>query len=145
MIGVGMILGSLALNRFAQRLSKSHLVIWGLLVIAGFVVLMASFKNTTMAGLGTFGIGVGVIFIIVAAQTLMQQRTPIEMVGRVSSSFMSVLSFAQLFGLVFSGSLAQVLGIRNLFYASAALLLLIAGFGYFRLPQPATQEQVPNQ
>ncbi len=143
MIGVGMILGSLVLNRFAKHSSKSHLVIWGLLVIAGFVVLMAAFKNSVMAGLGTFGIGVGVIFIIVAAQTLMQQRTPIEMVGRVSSSFMSVLSIAQLFGLVFSGSLAQYLGTRNLFYASAALLLLIAGFGYFRLPQP-TLEKVSN-
>jgi predicted MFS family arabinose efflux permease len=62
---------------------------------------------------------------------------------------MSVLSIAQLIGLVFSGSLAQVLGIRNLFYASAVLLLFLTVFGYFRLPQPApigagTAEQQPG-
>jgi DHA3 family macrolide efflux protein-like MFS transporter len=143
MIGVGMILGSLVLNKFAQKLPKSQLVIWGLLVIAVFVVVMASFKNIPMAAVGTFGIGVGIVFIIVAAQTLMQQRTPIELVGRVSSSFMSVLSVAQLFGLVFSGSLAQVLGIRTLFFASAGLLVIIACFGYFRLP-PA-EDQATHQ
>jgi MFS family permease len=140
MIGIGMILGSLIVNRFAQRVPKSHLVIWGLLTLAVFVVVMAAFKNMVMAGLGTFGIGVGIIFIIVAAQTLMQQQTPIELVGRVSSSFMSVLSIAQLFGLVFSGSLAQTLGTRNLFYASAGLLLLITALGYYRLPQTPSPE-----
>ena len=95
-----------------------------------------------------FGVGVGVVFVIVAAQTLMQGQTPIELVGRVSGSFMAVLSIAQLVGLVFSGSLAQTLGIRNLFYASAAMLMLITVFGYFRLPnqaamtpQPAPQQQ----
>jgi predicted MFS family arabinose efflux permease len=67
----------------------------------------------------------------------MQGQTPMELIGRVSSSVMSVLSIAQLVGLVFSGSLAQTLGIRNLFYASAVLLCLMAVFGYFRLPQPA--------
>ena len=68
----------------------------------------------------------------------MQGQTPMELIGRVSSSVMSVLSIAQLVGLVFSGSLAQTLGIRNLFYASAVLLLLITVFGYFRLPQQAS-------
>jgi MFS family permease len=107
-------------------------------------MVMAAFKSVAMAGLGTFGIGIGIVFIIVAAQTLMQQKTPIELVGRVSSSFMSVLSISQLFGLVFSGSLAQVLGIRQLFFASAVLLVLIACFGYFRLPQPQAEEQLSN-
>lgn len=48
-----------------------------------------------------------------------------------------MLSFAQLIGLVISGSFAQTLGIRNLFFASAAMLALFAGFGYFRLPAQA--------
>ena len=34
-------------------------------------------------------------FIIVPAQTLMQQETPHAMVGRVSSSFLSLISVAQ--------------------------------------------------
>jgi MFS family permease len=99
---------------------------------------MASIGYVTVAAVGAFGIGFGAIFIIVPTQTLMQQETPVELVGRVSSSFMSVLSISQLVGLIISGSLTQKLGIRNLFFASAAMLVLFACFGYFRLPAQAT-------
>jgi len=101
------------------------------------VVVIAAFKTIAAASVGMFGLGIGVLLVIVSAQTIMQVQTPMEMVGRVSSSFMSVLSIAQLLGLVISGSLAQALGIRNLFFASAAMLFLITVLGYFRLPQPA--------
>ena len=137
LIGVGMIGGTVLISRFGKEASKTHLALGGLLTMAGFVVVMAAFKTIAAAAAGMFGLGVGVLFVIVAAQTIMQGQTPMEMVGRVSGSFMSVLSFAQLVGLVISGSLAQALGIRNLFFASAAMLLLITVLGYFRLPQPA--------
>jgi len=147
LIGVGMIFGTLALSRFGKQVSKTHLALWGLFTMGAFVVVMAAFKTIPAASAGMLGLGIGVIFVIVSAQTIMQGQTPIEMVGRVSSSFMAVLSIAQLVGLVISGSLAQTLGIRNLFFASAALLFLITVFGYFRLPQqqtisaPTPQEQ----
>ncbi len=138
LIGVGMIGGTLLMSRFAQNLSKTHLALWGLVTMGAFVVVLAAFKSIAAASVSMFGIGVGVVFVFVSAQTLMQGLTPMELIGRVSSSVMSVLSIAQLVGLVFSGSLAQTLGIRNLFYASAAMLFLITLFGFFRLPQQAT-------
>jgi DHA3 family macrolide efflux protein-like MFS transporter len=136
LIGVGMIGGTLIMNRFAQKLSKTHLALWGLLIMGVFVIVLAAFRSITAASISMLGVGVGVVFVFVSAQTLMQGQTPMELIGRVSSSVMSVLSIAQLVGLVFSGSLAQTLGIRNLFYASAIMLFLITVFGYFRLPQP---------
>jgi MFS family permease len=138
LIGVGMIVGTLGISRFAKQVSKTHLALWGLLTMGAFVVVMAAFKTIAAASVGMFGLGVGVIFVVVSAQTLMQGQTPMELIGRVSASFMAVLSIAQLVGLVISGSLAQTLGIRNLFFASASLLFLITAFGYFRLPQQAT-------
>jgi len=140
LIGVGMIFTTLFLTRFARRQSSAHLVLLGLITIGVFVVIMASFKSLIAAGIGTFGTGVGIVFIIVSAQTLMQQETPVELIGRVSSSVMSVISLAQLVGLIFSGSLAQTLGIRKLFFVSAVLLFLIAAFGFFRLPQPMPEK-----
>jgi MFS family permease len=83
-----------------------------------------------MATLSTFTIGFAIAFVIVPAQTMYQQETPHEMVGRVSSSFMSLITFAQLLGLLLSGYLAQRLGIRPLFIASAGALVLLAAFGY---------------
>ena len=109
-----MIAGTLVMNRFAQ-LSKTHLALWGLLTMGAFVLVLAGFKTVAAASISMFGVGVGVVFVFVSAQTLMQGQTPIEMIGRVSSTVMSVLSFAQLIGLVFSGSLAQALGITKLF------------------------------
>ena len=82
-----------------------------------------------------FGIGVGVVFVFVSAQTMMQGQTPMEMMGRVSSSLMAALSWAQLVGLAISGSLARQVGVRTLFFASAIMLAVFAGLGYFRLPQ----------
>jgi len=114
--------------------------------MGAFVVVLAAFKSIAAASISMFGAGVGVVFVFVSAQTLMQGQTPMELIGRVSGSFMSVLSIAQLIGLVFSGSLAQTLGIRNLFYVSAAMLLLITVFGYFRLPQqPPISAGTPEQ
>lgn len=138
LIGVGMILGTLTISRYAKNSSKTHLTLWGLFTMGAFVIVLAAFQSIAAASVSMLGIGVGVIFVIVAAQTLMQGQTPLEMVGRVSASFMAVLSISQLVGLVVSGSLAQAVGIRSLFYASAGLLFLITVFGYFRLPKQAT-------
>jgi MFS family permease len=137
LIGVGMIFATQFITRFANNRSKSHLVVAGLLGMGIAVMVMASISHVAVAAIGAFGIGFGAIFIIVPTQTLMQQETPVELVGRVSSSFMSVLSVSQLVGLIISGSLAQALGIRNLFFASAAMLAIFALFGYFRLPAQA--------
>jgi MFS family permease len=137
LIGVGMIFATQFITRFAKDRSKSLLVVAGLLGMGIAVVVMASIGHVAVAGIGAFGIGFGAIFIIVPTQTLMQQETPVELVGRVSSSFMSVLSISQLVGLIISGSLAQTLGIRNLFFASAVMLVLFACFGYFQLPAQA--------
>ena len=147
LIGVGMIAGTLVMSRLAQRVWKTHLALWGVLTMGAFVLVLAAFKSVAAASISMFGVGVGVIFVFVSAQTLMQGQTPMELIGRVSSTVMSVLSIAQLVGLVFSGSLAQTLGITKLFYASAGMLVLMTVFGYFRLPQqaaiptPAPQQQ----
>jgi MFS family permease len=140
LIGIGMILTTPLLTRFAQRYSKGSLVVLGLFGMGVAVLVMAALSRTWTAALGAFGIGAGATLIIVPTQTLMQQETPQELIGRVSSSLWSVLSLSQLVGLAFSGSLAQTLGIRQLFLLSAAMLLLFALFGYARLPKSPTEE-----
>jgi len=50
--------------------------------------------------------------------------------GRVSSTFMSLIALAQVLGLLLSGYLAQRLGIRALFLTCAGVLALVAGAGH---------------
>jgi MFS family permease len=101
------------------------------LAFATFV--LALFHTALLAGVSMFGIGFAIAFIVVPAQTLMQQETPHDMLGRVSSSFMAVFSLSQLLGLVLSGSLADLIGVRRLFLASAVLLIVLSGAGYLWL------------
>ena len=51
---------------------------------------------------------------------------------------MAALSWAQLLGLGISGSVAQAVGVRTLFFASAVLLAVFACVGFFRLPEATT-------
>lgn len=133
LMGVGMILCTLMIGRYAKSRAKTQMVVEGLLGIGISVVLMVAFRNIPMAAVGMFGVGVGAALIMIPSQTLIQAETPMEMVGRVSSSVWSLMSVAQVIGLIFSGSLAQRFGIVNLFYLSAAMLVAIAVIGFFRL------------
>jgi MFS family permease len=132
MVGVGMIVGTQLVTRLAKR-SKAHVVLSGLLSLGIGVAILGAFRNIPMASLSTFMMGFAIAFVWVPAQTMSQQETPPAMVGRVSSSFMSLVSIAQVLGLVLSGYLAQKLGIRPLFLASAAVLALLSAVGYLMM------------
>ncbi len=140
MIGVGLIVGTQFITRIAGDRSKKEIVLWGLLAAAAGVGLLGTFKFYSAAVASTFGLGFGISFVIVACQTLMQQETPREMLGRVSSSFMSVFSFAQCLGLLLSGKLAQWLNVRGVFDLCAFTLLVLAGLGYLRHQATSTPD-----
>jgi hypothetical protein len=52
---------------------------------------------------------------------------------------MAVMSLSQVLAMSGAGPIAETIGIRNLYYLSAALLLGIAAFGYPRIPKHADQ------
>jgi DHA3 family macrolide efflux protein-like MFS transporter len=130
MVGVGMIVGTQLVNRLARSRSKAHVVLGGLFSLGVGAGLLGAFRNSPMAALSTFTMGLAIAFVWIPAQTMSQQKTPPAMVGRVSSTFMSLIAMAQVFGLLLSGYLAQKLGIRLLFMACAGVLALISGVGY---------------
>jgi predicted MFS family arabinose efflux permease len=133
MIGVGMIMGTQTVHRFAAKRSKNHLVVFGLLACGLFILLPAAAATVPTTLIGMLGLGVGVAFVFIPAQTMLQQVTPAAMLGRVSSSLWSALALTQVVALTLSGSAAQAVGIRNLYFASAAMLFLIAGVGWRKL------------
>ena len=139
LIGIGMIACTLVIMKFARARAQTQMVIEGLLTIGLSVVVMAFFGHVPMTALAMLGVGIGSGLIMIPSQTLIQQATPVELAGRVSSTVWSLLSLAQVFGLVFSGSLAQRIGVINLFYLSAVFLVGVAAFGFFRLYRRAAQ------
>lgn len=137
LVGVGMITGTQLINRFGRDRSKNHTVVLGLFGIGFAILEVATFTNVAATVIGMLGVGFCVAFIMIPAQTLLQQETPKPMLGRVSSSMISVLSFAQILAMLLAGPAAEKIGIRNLYFASGVLLLLIGSTGYWQLRKPA--------
>lgn len=136
-IGIGMMLGTISLRKFGTKLASEKMVLIGLLLLGGSVAVMAAVHLIWTTVVASLTLGLGVAFIITPAQVLMQGKTPPEMLGRVSSSFMSVIAIAQMLGLVISGGAAEQIGILALFYACAAMLWILSGIGYWRMPRTA--------
>ena len=141
MIGVGLIVGTQTVNAVAKGFSKKYVALCGLLGLSFATFVLALFKTSFLAGASMFGIGFAIAFVVVPTQTLMQQETPQHMLGRVSSSFMAVFSLSQLLGLVLSGSLADMIGIRRLFLYSAVLLAILTAGGYLWLSEDKPEQK----
>jgi MFS family permease len=139
MIGLGMLLGINGLNTFGKKLSNTLLVYSGLCGIAIGLVLLTLLPHVWSTLVGNFIIGTAVAAIIVPAQTLFQQATPPELMGRVGSTFMSIVFAAQIAGLVLSGILTQHIGVRQVFALCALMLVILMAVGKIWMePRKAT-------
>jgi DHA3 family macrolide efflux protein-like MFS transporter len=129
MIGLGMLLGINGLNTFGKKLSNTLLVYSGLCGIAVGLVILTVLPHIWSTLVGNFIIGFSVAGIIVPAQTLFQQATPPELLGRVGSTFMSIIFAAQISGLILSGLLTQYIGVRQVFALCAVMLVILIMVG----------------
>ncbi len=129
MVGAGMIAGMPVVRRLSGRVPSETLVLGGLAGIGVGALFLGAFTFVATAMLGCFTLGFTFAGVIVPAQTLMQQETPPALVGRISSTMMSVVIFAQVVGLGLSGFLADTLGVRAVFFLCAILAWVLTGVG----------------
>ena len=139
MIGLGMLIGINGLNTFGKKLSNTLLVYSGLCGIAVGLVMLATLPHIWSTMIGNLIVGFSVAGIIVPSQTLFQQATPPELMGRVGSTFMSIIFAAQISGLILSGILTQHIGVRQVFALCAVLLMILIAVGKLWMePKPQT-------
>jgi MFS family permease len=129
MVGVGLLLGTLVIRRLTARLANDVLVLSGLAGIGAGVLLLGAVPLSAAALVATLIIGFAFAAIMVPAQTLLQRETPHDMIGRVSSTNISVAFLAQIIGLVLSGVLADRVGVRAVFFLCAGLAVSMAAGG----------------
>jgi MFS transporter, DHA3 family, macrolide efflux protein len=125
-VGLGMLVGTQIVRRLAKHLSDTTLVLSGLAGIGGGVLLLGAVPHIAAALGATFIIGFAFGAILVPAQTLIQRETPHDMLGRVGSTNASVIFLGQILGLVISGTLAEMIGVRMVFFLCAALSVGLA-------------------
>ena len=139
-IGIGLLSGVNILNIFAKRIPNTRQVYLGLsgmalgtllLAVSPMVAIITPHLNVpvVITVFGCFVIGFSCAGIIVPSQTLMQEETPAELMGRVGSTTISAIFGAQILGLLLSGILADHTSVRGVFAICTVLLaaLILAG------------------
>jgi MFS family permease len=129
--GIGIIAGSLIIGRFGQKQTKVYMISFGIFAL-GLSVLCTALSGTPAVALAAaLALGISAAYVLVPGQTLMQEETPHEILGRVSSTSMSLVTVCQLMSFLVAGAIASVIGIRNLYYIVAATLVAIGAGGYW--------------
>ena len=131
MIGVGLLLGTQIIRQIAHKpwTSDTGLVLWGLFGIGAGVLILGAAPYIVATFAATFIIGFAFAAIMVPATTLVQRETPSDMLGRVGSTNASVIFLGQILGLAASGILAELIGVRMVFFLCAALSVALAAAG----------------
>jgi MFS transporter, DHA3 family, macrolide efflux protein len=129
MVGIGLIAGAQLVPKLTQ-LSRVQVVLGGLFLLGFSAALLGAIRLTPLAAISTFVMGFAISFVLIPAQTMSQQETPPPLMGRVSSTFMSLILLSQVLGLLLSGYLAKIMGVRALFITSGGGLILIAAAAY---------------
>jgi hypothetical protein len=133
--GIGMVAGTALLNRWGQHFNKHFLTNLGLLLVAvclgltgGLAWLVAALSHGApplieMPTLGQVSVlvtpvmllalaaGFGFVAIMVPAQTLLQERAPVELRGRVFAVQLMLSNFASIVPLLLLGGLGDLIGI----------------------------------
>jgi MFS family permease len=128
----GTLAGTLAIGRLAKRLPRQLLIALGMGVVGLCILGLAILPAIPIAMVAAAGIGLGAALAMVAAATVLKERTPAELRGRVSSVSMSLMSAAQAGAMALAGSAAAWMGARGVYALSAAMLLAQPFCLYFR-------------
>ena len=132
-IGLGNLVGGFAIGLIGSRLALGRMVIAGYVLTGAFVAALA-LTNNLGAALGLcVGAGVGNMAFVIPSQTLMQRRTPPEMMGRVLGLRFTVVFGSMTLALAVGGLLGQFLG-ASLVIGIFGLVTVAAGLAGLFLP-----------
>ena len=122
-IGIGNLVGGFAIGLIGSRLARGRMVILGYALWGLFTVGLALTGNFAIAFAMMAGSGVANMIYVIPSQTLFQERTPVELIGRV-------VGFR--FSLVF-GSMTIAMGISGIIAAQFGVAPVIGIFGFVTL------------
>jgi MFS family permease len=128
--GLGFLLGAFLMSRWESRLSRPAWIaagLTGLGISIGLVGVLSSGAGSLWLILFLIsGVGLTLALIIIPARTILQERPPTHMRGRVISAQLALANAAAVLPLLLGGALADHLGIRPVM---GLLSLLAVGAG----------------
>lgn len=115
--GVGFALGTFLLNHWERRMSRQGWIAVGLGVVGLNVGLLAAWAGAGQARLALFitlvtGVGLALAFVVIPARTVLQERPPAEMRGRVIAAQLALSHVGGIIPIVMGGMVADSMGVR---------------------------------
>jgi DHA3 family macrolide efflux protein-like MFS transporter len=110
-IGIGNLVGGFVIGLLGARIAKGRMVIGGYAACGLAVVGLGLTTNLALALGLAFAMGVSNMVFIIPTQTLFQERTPGDMIGRVVGFRFSAVFGAMTFAMAASGVLGDVVGV----------------------------------
>jgi len=132
-IGVGNLVGGFLLGLVGARLAKGKLVIVGY-ATAGLCTAALAFTGALPVALGLMvGIGVANMVYVIPSQTLFQERTPTELMGRVVGFRFALVFGAMTLAMGATGILVDRVGLGPVLVVSG-LMTFLAGVAGLLVP-----------
>ncbi len=132
-LGLGNLVGGLLIGLVGPRLAKGRLVILGYAAY-GLCIVGLGLTGNVAAALGlAVGIGVSNMVFVIPSQTLFQQRTPGDMIGRVVGLRFSLVFGSLSIAMGLSGFLVTALGVSTVLIVFGATTCL-AGLAGLLVP-----------
>jgi MFS family permease len=124
--GLGSLAGSLLFGAVGPKLPRRPVLVGGFAVAGLSLLPLAATPPlpATVAALAVAGVGTGLINPI--AGTVLQERIPPELRGRVLGAFMAGVLVAAPLGVLVAGGLIEAVGVRPLLLATGAILAAAA-------------------
>ncbi len=131
--GAGNLIGGFVIGLIGARLAKGRMIIAGYTVLGLLTTLMALSDNLGVVLAIAFGIGIANMVFIIPSQTLFQERTPPNLIGRVIGFRFSLVFGAMTLAIGLGGVLAEVIGVTTVI-AAFGIVTAVAGLAGWFVP-----------
>jgi MFS family permease len=111
-MGAGLVVGGVILGGMAARLPKGPAIIVAFTALGIMLAALSVTGHLIVALVLAAGIGLANVTFVVPSQTLFQQRTPGEILGRVVAIRLAMVNAVLAVAMATSGGMAQALGLR---------------------------------
>ncbi|MGC8616905.1 MAG: MFS transporter [Desulfurella sp.] len=137
-MGLGSFFGAMFIAYISKKTSYLKLMIINAFGLNIFQILMAISKNYTQASISIFAAGFCLIAYIILSNTIMQLLSTNELRGRIMSVYSLVFLGVTPLGSIFSGTIANYIGIRFAIFIGAFIGFLVCMYYLKRFLKYAT-------
>ena len=133
-MGVGLLGGGVVIGAIATRIPKGPAIVTGFTALGVSLILFSVTGSLWLALVLAAVVGLANVVFVVPSQTIFQQRTPDEMLGRVVAIRLALVNAMLAVSMATSGLFAQIFGL-DVVLAGCGILAAAAGSGRLRRPR----------